>query len=37
MVPANIGNYFEEFKVGDVVHHSLSKTIFESDSICLAF
>lgn len=32
MIPANIGNYFEEFKVGDVVHHSLSKTIFESDN-----
>ncbi|MBQ4428920.1 MAG: MaoC family dehydratase [Clostridia bacterium] len=32
MIPANIGNYFEEFKVGDIVHHSLSKTIFESDN-----
>lgn len=32
MIPANIGNYFEEFKVGDVVHHSLSKTVFESDN-----
>lgn len=32
MVPANIGNYFEDFKVGEIVHHSLSKTIFESDN-----
>lgn len=27
-----MGNYFEDFKVGDVIHHSLSKTIFESDN-----
>lgn len=32
MQPANIGNYFEDFHVGEVVHHSLSKTIFESDN-----
>jgi len=32
MVPANIGNYFEDFKVGEVIHHSLSKTVFESDN-----
>ncbi len=27
-----IGNYFEDFQVGDVIQHSLSKTIFESDN-----
>ena len=32
MIPSNIGNYFEEFSVGDVIPHSLSKTIFESDN-----
>lgn len=32
MYPANIGNYFEDFKVGEVIQHSLSKTIFESDN-----
>lgn len=32
MQPANIGNYFEDFKPGDIIHHSLSKTIFESDN-----
>ena len=32
METANIGNYFEDFKVGDVINHSLSKTIFESDN-----
>lgn len=32
MKPANIGNYFEDFIVGDVIEHSLSKTIFESDN-----
>lgn len=32
MQPANIGNYFEDFKVGEVIQHSLSKTIFESDN-----
>lgn len=32
MQPASIGNYFEDFKIGEVVHHSLSKTIFESDN-----
>lgn len=32
MQPANIGNHFEDFKVGEVIHHSLSKTIFESDN-----
>lgn len=32
MNAANIGNYFEDFKVGEVIQHSLSKTIFESDN-----
>lgn len=32
MKSSNLGNYFEEFKVGDVFEHSLSKTIFESDN-----
>lgn len=27
-----IGNYFEEFTVGETVYHSLSKTVFESDN-----
>nr|NQU89776.1 MaoC family dehydratase [Bacteroidota bacterium] len=27
-----MGNYFEDFHVGDIIHHSLSKTIFESDN-----
>lgn len=32
MKPANIGNYFEDFVVGETIEHSLSKTIFESDN-----
>lgn len=32
MTPSNIGNYFEDFVEGEVIHHSLSKTIFESDN-----
>lgn len=27
-----LGLYFEQFKEGDVINHSLSKTIFESDN-----
>ena len=27
-----IGNYFEDFHIGDVILHSTSKTIFESDN-----
>lgn len=27
-----MGNYFEDFVVGEEVHHALSKTIFESDN-----
>lgn len=29
---ANIGNYYEDFEVGQTINHSLSKTIFESDN-----
>lgn len=27
-----MGNYFEDFEVGEVIHHCQSKTIFESDN-----
>ena len=27
-----MGSFFEEFTVGDVIYHSVSKTIFESDN-----
>ncbi|MRX64312.1 MaoC family dehydratase [Maribacter luteus] len=27
-----LGNYFEDFKVGEVINHNTSKTIFESDN-----
>lgn len=32
MKPSALGHYFDEFKEGEVIHHSLSKTIFESDN-----
>lgn len=32
MKPSILGNCFDKFKVGDVIEHSLSKTIFESDN-----
>ncbi len=32
MQPSVLGHFFDEFKVGEVIHHSLSKTIFESDN-----
>lgn len=32
MVPSQLGQYFEDFVVGDVVLHQLSKTVFESDN-----
>jgi len=32
MEPSKLGNFFEDFVVGDIVIHSLSKTIFESDN-----
>lgn len=32
MTPSRLGLYFEEFEVGEEIHHSLSKTIFECDN-----
>lgn len=32
MNPSNLGNYYEDFTVGETIQHSLSKTIFESDN-----
>lgn len=32
MEPSILGNYFENFVIGDIINHSLSKTIFESDN-----
>lgn len=32
MATNQMGNYFEEFVVGQEINHSLSKTIFESDN-----
>lgn len=32
MQASRLGNYYEEFEVGSVLEHSLSKTIFESDN-----
>ena len=32
MQPAPIGHYYEDFTVGEVIQHELSKTIFESDN-----
>lgn len=32
MKVSNLGNYFEEFKRGDLIYHQISKTIFESDN-----
>jgi len=32
MESSKLGNYLEEFEVGQVIEHSLSKTIFESDN-----
>lgn len=32
MRSANIGNYLDDFVAGDIIYHSLSKTIFESDN-----
>lgn len=32
MNASNIGNYFEDFKEGQIIEHQLSKTIFESDN-----
>jgi len=32
MRASNLGNYYESFRMGDTIEHSLSKTIFESDN-----
>ena len=32
MQPSPIGHYYEDFIVGEVIRHALSKTIFESDN-----
>lgn len=32
MKVSNLGNYYEDFVVGETIEHSLSKTIFESDN-----
>lgn len=32
MNPAQIGRYYEEFTVGEIIEHAFSKTIFESDN-----
>lgn len=32
MKPSNLGNFFDEFVEGEMIYHSLSKTIFESDN-----
>lgn len=32
MIKSTFGNYLEEFEVGQIIKHALSKTIFESDN-----
>ena len=32
MRQSNLGNYYDDFVIGDIIKHSLSKTIFESDN-----
>lgn len=32
MNPSKLGSYFEDFQPGEIINHSLSKTIFESDN-----
>ncbi len=32
MEASKLGNYLEDFKVGETIYHALSKTIFESDN-----
>jgi acyl dehydratase len=32
MEPSKLGSYFEDFQVGDVIQHAISKTMFESDN-----
>ena len=32
IIPNDLGNYYEDFEIGQEIIHSLSKTIFESDN-----
>ncbi len=32
MHPSTLGHFFEDFAENEIIHHSLSKTIFESDN-----
>ena len=32
MQKSQIGHYFEDFTVGEIIEHELSKTVFESDN-----
>jgi acyl dehydratase len=32
MQPSKLGSFFEEFEIGEIIDHALSKTIFESDN-----
>lgn len=32
MKASNLGNYYNDFNVGEIIKHSLTKTIFESDN-----
>ena len=32
MESSKLGNYFNDFKAGEIIYHQLSKTIFESDN-----
>lgn len=32
MMESKFGNYYDDFKVGEIINHTLSKTIFESDN-----
>lgn len=32
MKPSELGHFYEDFIVGEVIQHNLSKTIFESDN-----
>lgn len=32
MKASNLGNYYDDFVIGETIEHSLSKTIFESDN-----
>ncbi len=37
MDTSKLGSYYEEFEVGEIIHHTLSKTIFESDNNLFLF